>query len=471
MARRNKLIENVQITDLGDKGYAIGRTPVGEVILVEKAVPGDQVNVLILGKKKGLKKGKVQEFLKYSDQREEPFCQHFEHCGGCKWQNLNYHSQVSFKEKVVKDAIQRIAKEPSEKVDQIRPADEIKRYRNKLEYTFSSRRWLTPDEIASGSTFDDRHGLGFHIAGAFDKVLDIENCWLQEDLSNQIRNALRKFAMNSKLSFYDIKNNNGFLRNLIVRNTNSNQWMIIVVFGEKLPAEIEETLQFLSTNFPKITSLNYVVNHKKNSSISDLDVINWSGNKHITDQIGSIKYLIGPKSFFQTNSIQAKTLFDVVSDLGAFQRDEIVYDLYCGTGSISLYVANRCNRVIGIEIIPEAIVDAKENARLNNISNVEFVTGDVKDILSEDFRKLHGKPTSVITDPPRAGMHKTVVEYLLELECPKLVYVSCNPSTQARDILLLKEKYRLEKVVPVDMFPHTSHVEAVALLTLVQNNS
>lgn len=466
MARRKRIIEDISVIDIADKGNAIGKAPSGEiVILLGNTVPGDIVDMIYAKKKKGIKHGYVDKIKSYSEHRVEPKCDHFGTCGGCKWQNFNYQQQVLHKENAVKQAIKRIAKDDEDKVNQIVAADDIYNYRNKLEYTFSTKRWLTIEEINSDIDFSDRAGLGFHISGAFDKVLDIQTCHLQDDLTNKIRNVLRDLAVENEWPFYDIRNNNGFLRNVMVRNTTLNQWMVTIIFGrdDKLIPDVFEKLQL---QFPQVTSWNYIINSKANSSFHDLDVQHVSGTFHIKETLGDITYRISPKSFFQTNSYQAKKLYDTAVGMANVHAEDIVYDLYTGTGSIALYLAKHCKKVVGIEVISEAIEDAKINATNNKISNAQFLVGDVKDVMDPKFGETYGHPDIIITDPPRAGMHIDVVTTILEISPKKLVYISCNPSTQARDILLLKEKYSLDSITPVDMFPHTSHIEAVALLSL-----
>ena len=465
MRRRKKIIEGVEVIDIADKGYSIGRSPYGEVILVDGAVPGDNIDTIILRKKKGLKFGKVLKTNTYSEFRADPFCEHFEQCGGCKWQNLLYDKQAELKENAVKAAIRRIADDDDKKVLPILKAEKVKRYRNKLEYAFSNKRWLTEEEIKSGDPIETREAVGFHRAGAFDKVVEIEKCHLQDDLSNQIRNFLRDLAFDKGYSFFDIRNNIGLLRNLIIRNSTLGQWMVTVVFGERND-NIDHIMNALSSKFSMVTSWHYMINTKQNDSIYDLQAVHYSGEKGILENLGHIKCHIGPKSFFQTNSTQALNLYQTALDLAELNETDILYDLYTGTGTIGLFCARECKSVVGIEQIEEAINDAKANSILNDISNCEFIVGDVKDTLNEDFRAEHGDPDVLITDPPRAGMHPDVIETLLELLPPKIVYISCNPSTQARDIKMLKEKYELVKCKPVDMFPQTSHIECVALLVL-----
>ncbi len=467
MARKKKELANIEVIDIADKGHAIGKTNEGEiVILLGGCVPGDKVNMRVHRKKKGLKHGYVTEILSRSKDRVEPFCEYFGTCGGCKWQNLNYNIQSQLKEKAVKAAITRIAKDQENKVRPIISADKTQRYRNKLEYTFSTKRWLTVEEIDSGDTFEERNGLGFHIAGAFDKVLDIAHCYLQDNLSDEIRNTLRAFAKKNDWPYYDIRNNQGFLRNVVVRNSTLGHWMITFIFGRNDVTLINEVTSQMMAAFPQVTSWHYIVNQKANSSFNDLPCNHIGGATHISETLGDITYRISPKSFFQTNSYQAKLLYDAALQLANIGMEDIVYDLYTGTGSIALYLARSCKQVIGIEVIEEAIADAHLNASDNEITNATFLVGDVKDVLDPSFATTYGVADVIITDPPRAGMHEDVVNTLLTLSPSRIVYISCNPSTQARDILLLKEKYTLKEVVPCDMFPHTSHIESIALLEL-----
>ncbi len=474
MARKKRIIPDVEIIDIGDKGLAIGRTSDGEICLIDEGpVPGDVINMIYLRKKKGLKFGAVHEFIRLSPHRVDSFCKHFEYCGGCKWQHLDYSQQLHLKQSAVKNAIRRIAKEDDAKVKDIKGCTLNRYYRNKLEYTFSTKRWLTPLEISSAEAITNREGLGFHISGAFDKVLNIEECHLQDNHTDTLRNGFRELAATHGWSYYDIRAQKGLLRNLLVRNSTLNQWMVMVVFGEDDMKLIEEVMQHAVNNFPNVNSWYYMINMKANSSTSDLTAVHWAGETHIVEQLTPadkayppVKYKISPKSFFQTNSHQSSTLYDEAVHYAGLTGNEVVYDLYTGTGSIALYLANHAKKVVGIEIIKEAIEDAHINAAINGINNTEFVVGDVKDILDPDFTKHHGTPDVLITDPPRAGMQAEVIEYLLRIEAPKIVYISCNPSTQARDILMLSSKYKLSAVTPVDMFPHTSHIESVALLTL-----
>ena len=465
MRRKKKIIQDVEIIDIADKGNALGRTPEGEIILVAGAIPGDIIDTLILRKKKGLKFGRVAQTNVYSQYRTSSFCDHFGVCGGCKWQNLNYEKQAELKENAVKAAIRRIASDDEKKVKPIMAASITRYYRNKLEYAFSNKRWLTEKEINEGGQIENRHALGFHKAGAFDKVVDIAQCHLQEDLTNEIRNYIKEYAIEKSISFYDIRKNEGVLRNLIIKNTRDSQWMITLVFGAEGDI-VPELMSVLQNQFPEVTSWHYIINEKKNDSIHDQDVIHFGGSEKIQEKLDHLKCLIGPKSFFQTNPYQAEVLYKKAAEYANLQGDEVVYDLYTGTGTIALYLAHQCRSVVGIEQIAEAIEDAHLNADLNQIENCNFLVGDVKDTLDLKFQETYGSPDLVITDPPRAGMHEDVVDTLLQLEAKKIVYISCNPSTQARDIKILKGKYELVECTPVDMFPHTSHIENVALLHL-----
>ena len=467
MGRRKQVLTDIEVIDIADKGHAIGKTQEGEVvILLGGTVPGDKVDMRVHRKKKGLKHGYVTSIKSLSTDRVEARCQHFGTCGGCKWQSLDYSKQAELKERSVRNAIKRIAKDDESKVATIRAAESIYNYRNKLEYSFSTKRWLSEEEIRSGEQIEQRSGLGFHISGAFDKVLQIEKCHLQDDFSNQIRNQLGELAMSKGWSYYDIRNHKGLLRNVMVRNSTTGQWMITFIFGEDNEVLIQEVCSEMIAAFPEVDSWHYIINTKLNSSTSDLQSHHVRGETHITETLGDITYRISPKSFFQTNSLQAKTLYDVALDYAKIGAEDVVYDLYTGTGSIALYLAGSCKSVVGIEVIPEAIADAKINAEINEIDNAEFLVGDVNDILDTSFTDRYGTPDVLITDPPRAGMHADVVETLLQIACPRIVYISCNPSTQARDIDLMKTQYNLIAVTPVDMFPHTSHIESVALLEL-----
>jgi len=464
--RKAKRVENIHIIDFAHKGKTIGKGEDGFVYLIEGPVPGDTVNAIYYKKKKGLRIAKAIEYPVLSDRRTEPRCEHFGVCGGCKWQHTQYESQLYFKEKTVRDAVERIAHDDGSKVDSILRCDTIYNYRNKIEYSFCNSRWISEEEVESGAEITHRNAAGFHRPGVFNKVVDINTCHLQEVLGNEIRLFIRNYALQKDYTFFDYSNQTGLLRNLTLRNSSIGEWMVTVVFRDDNPEQIKDIMDKVSAHFPQITSLYYVINQKQNDTLYDQNYLLFRGKPKMVERLGDVRYEIGPKSFFQTNSAQAKHLFDVAVNYAQINKTDIVYDLYTGLGSIALYIADQCEKVIGIEEIPQAIEDAKDNQKLNGITNAEFFAGDCKDILTLDFMNVHGKPDVVITDPPRAGMHETVVQTLLKIESPKIVYISCNPATQARDLVLLNEKYELIKVKPVDMFPHTQHIESVALLKL-----
>ena len=408
----------------------------------------------------------ITTLIKPSEKRIPSFCKHFGTCGGCKWQHVDYSYQLTLKQQVVEDAFRRIGKVELKSIEPILGCEETIYYRNKLEFTFSSRVWLTREQIDSGETFD-RNALGFHTSGNFASVLQIDECYLQDEKVNTIRNAVYQFAVKHSYTFYNLKFHEGLLRNLIFRSTTLDEWMVTLCVAENDMEKIELMMNFINDNFPFITSLNYIINTKKNDTIYDQEVITFRGKNHIIEQLGNVRYKISTKSFFQTNSKQAKRLYDIVKDFGNFTKDDLVYDLYCGTGSIALYIANDCKKVVGIEQIPDAIVDANYNAELNKIDNCIFHAGTCEDILKEEFIATHSTPDIVVVDPPRAGLHEKVVNVLLEAAPKKIVYVSCNPATQARDVLLFSERYQVTKCQPVDMFPHTFHIENVVLLELI----
>jgi len=456
-------LERVEITDVAAEGKAIGKVD-EKVIFVPFVAPGDIVDIKITRKKKNFLEGKAVNFHKHSDEKIKPFCEHFGTCGGCKWQHLKYKDQLFYKQNQVEDNLKRIGKLELPEISNIIGSSKIVYYRNKLEFTFSNRKWLT--EISKEIDFSEINmdALGFHIPGMFDRVLDIENCYLQSSVSNDIRNSVKSFAIENNYSFYDIRKNEGFLRNLIIRSTTTNDLMVILSIAQNDKTKIENLLKFISEKFPQITSLMYVINEKKNDTISDLKIELYKGNPYIFEEMENLKFKIGPKSFYQTNSEQAYNLYKIVRDFAGLKGNEIVYDLYTGTGTIVNFISKSAKKVIGIESIPEAIDDAKLNSEINNIKNTDFYAGDILDVMNDEFISLHGNPNIVITDPPRAGMHKKVVEQILKILPEKIVYVSCNPATQARDLELMKENYLIEKVQPVDMFPHTHHVENVVLL-------
>ncbi len=467
MARKRnpQLVQNVHFTGIADKGRSVGRDAEGRVIFAEGPVPGDEADVLVTGKKKGFMMGVPQHYHRYSEARTEPFCQHYESCGGCHWQQLSYEAQAFHKQKVVEDALTRIGKVEVEDMRPILKAEKTRYYRNKLEFSFSNRRWLSREEIESGVS-NLENVLGFHRAGAFDKVVDISHCWLQEEPSNALRNGIKRIALEQGLSFHDNRVHAGFLRQVMFRITSLGEVLVLVSFYKNDQKKIRPFLDAILEEFPQAATLCYAINTKYNDYLFDQDMITYAGKGYVEEQLGHVRFKVGPKSFFQTNTYQARVLYDVVEEFAALSGEENVYDLYAGIGSIALYLARGCRQVVGIEEIPEAIEDARENAALNGITNAVFYAGDVKDVLSPEFAEKHGKPGLLVTDPPRAGMHPRAVEWLLHLESPRIVYVSCNPATQARDLSMLAEKYRVLKCQPVDMFPHTHHIENVALLEL-----
>jgi 23S rRNA (uracil1939-C5)-methyltransferase len=464
--RKRKLFQNVEIIDIADKGKAVGRDEKGEVIFVDGAVPGDVLDVMGLRKKKGVWQGIPHEFKKESPERQQAQCEHFEDCGGCKWQHFEYKGQIRYKEQSVRDAVRRIGKLEQTNILPIIGAPKIFHYRNKMEYSFSRHRWITEAEVQSGEEVDGRNALGLHRPGSWDKIVDLHYCHLQQEPGNTIRNEVKSFAIEQGWSFYDPRAQEGWLRALILRNNEEGEFMLTLVASERKEEQINELYDHLKDRFEAITSLYFIKNDKKNDSVADLDAEHWWGEEYLDMKIGDIHYKLGPKSFFQTNTQQAKNLYDKVIEMADFQGHENVYDLYTGIGSIALYVAPHVEKVVGIEEIEEAVADAQRNVQLNDEDRIQFYAGDVRDLLKAEFAREHGKPDVVITDPPRAGMHQDVVDMLLELESPKIVYVSCNPATQARDLNLLSKKYEIPKVQPVDMFPHTHHIEAVAQLKL-----
>ena len=464
-----KFLNNIQVIDIAEEGKGVGKSD-DLVIFIDKAVPGDVVDVELLRRKKKFYEGRIQNIVKPSDHRTEPFCEHFGVCGGCKWQHLNYDAQLLFKQKSVVDDLQRLAKVNTSGIEPILGSKETSYYRNKLEYTFSDKRWLTDGDMRSDQEME-MNALGYHIPGRFDKILDIEHCYLQADPSNTIRNKVREYALANKISFYNLKNHEGSLRNLIIRTSSTGELMVIVVFAYVEEEQIKGMMEFISNEFKNLKSLLYIINQKKNDTIFDQDIHVFEGADHIFENMNGLKFKIGPKSFYQTNSDQAFELYKITKDFAGFKGDELVYDLYTGAGTIANFIAGSVKSVVGIEYVPTAIEDAKINSEINAIKNTSFFAGDMKDILNVEFIQTHGKPDVVITDPPRAGMHADVVKRLLEMEAEKIVYVSCNAATQARDIALMKDKYEVSRIRPVDMFPHTQHVENVVLLTLNLNQA
>ena len=474
MGRRNKelpLLEQVTVADAGAEGMAVARVD-GLVVFVPFVVPGDVVDIQLYKKKKHYAEGRAVKFHSLSDLRVEARCPHFGVCGGCKWQTMSYPAQLEAKQRQVRDNLERLGNVDCSGMRPICGSDNIYYYRNKLEFTFSTKAWRTAEEIASGAPLPAHGALGFHIPQLFDKVLNIEHCALQADPSNDLRLAVRQYAEEHDLDYYDIRNHTGFLRNLVVRNTSTGQWMVIVIVAQDDTARLFPLLDMLAERFPQITSLQYIVNTKFNDSYGDLDVVTYRGSDHIEECMegyqGSrnLHFIINPKSFYQTNSAQAQRLYSFVAELAELQPGDTLYDLYTGTGTIALFLADKCRRVVGIEYVEEAIADAKANALRNGFDNTAFYAGDMAQVLTEEFIATNGRPDVVVTDPPRAGMHEKVVAQLLATAPRKIVYVSCNPATQARDLQLLAERYEVKRIQPVDMFPHTQHVENIAELVL-----
>ena len=461
--RKKPIFEKVLITDIADRGKAVGKDESGRVIFMENVVPGDLVDAQAIRKRKGVWQGIPIKFWTKSPDRVEPVCDHFEDCGGCKWQHLDYKVQVKFKEKTVRDAIKRIAKVKVENNLPIIPAPSIYQYRNKLEYSFSSKRWKTKKEIQLDQISPLNNALGFHPPGNFEKVVEIEKCWLQHDDSNQIRNFIKKYARENELPFFDPKEHVGLLRNIILRNNSRGDWMLILAFYEDHPLR-ENLLKAIVLKFPQVKSLYYAINRKKNDTLFDQKLICFHGAPFIEQHLDHVRFKIGPKSFFQTNPSQTLQLYRTARSFCKLEGFEVVYDLYTGLGSIALYIASACQKVIGIEEVEAAVEDAKENAALNNIKNAHFHAGQIRKILTNEFEQVYGKPDVIIVDPPRMGMHEQVVYRIMELGPQRIVYISCNPATQARDIGILGSKYINKKLQPVDMFPHTSHIESIALL-------
>ncbi len=476
MGRRNrqkfKLLEEIEILDAGSEGKAIAKFD-EQVVFVPFVVPGDVVDIQIIKKKKKFLEGKAVKFHKYSDLRIEAKCSHFGVCGGCKWQNLSYEQQLSYKQKQVKDNLERIGKIDLPEINPILPSAEIFNYRNKLEYTFSDRKWLVDFDKNEPADERDMNGLGFHIPGMFDRIVDIETCYLQAEPSNAIRLEVKDYAIENGISFYNARRWEGMMRNLIIRNTNEGDLMVVPVFRYHEMEIIEPFMEHLKNKFPEITSLMYIVNQKQNDDISDQEVILYHGKDHMIASMPSsndsskiLKFKIQPKSFYQTNSDQAYNLYKIAAECADLKGDEHVYDLYTGTGTIANFIAGSAKKVVGLEYVQSAIEDAFVNSKFNDITNTHFEAGAIEKIMDDEFIAEHGTPDVIITDPPRAGMHEKVIKQILKVAPKKVVYISCNPATQARDLALLDESYSVEKVQPVDMFPHTHHVENVVLLKL-----
>jgi 23S rRNA (uracil1939-C5)-methyltransferase len=462
------LLEKVTITDIGAEGNALARVD-NLVVFVPMLIPGDVVDIRIIKKRKKYLEGRVIKFHEYSADRIAPRCIHFGVCGGCKWQHLPYNLQLKYKGKQVIDNLKRIGKIELPEIDPIIGSSDIYMYRNKLEFTFSDKRWLTSEEVESDTKFEREGALGFHIPGLFDKVLDIKECHLQPDPSNHIRNAVRDYAIRQSLQFFDLREQKGFLRNIVIRNSLEGKVMVIVVFFHEDVEKREGLLDFLDSTFPQITSLLYVINQKRNDSLNDQEPVLYRGDNYLVEEMNGLKFRIGPKSFYQTNTRQALELYKIAAGFAGLTGKEIVYDLYTGTGTIANFIAGSASKVVGIEYVEDAVADAGINSGINNIGNTFFFAGDMKDILTDDFLSENGRPDVIITDPPRGGMHEDVVKVIANAAPAKIVYISCNPSTQARDIFLLSEYYKVKRVQPVDMFPHTHHVENVVLLERIES--
>jgi 23S rRNA (uracil1939-C5)-methyltransferase len=457
------LLHSVEVTGIAAEGKAIARH--GDmVIFVPFGAPGDIVDIQVTRKRRNYMEGRIVKIHGHSSMRIEPVCQHFGVCGGCKWQHLSYRHQLSFKQQQVIDHFKRIGKLDFPPPEEIVPSPETEFYRNKLEYTFTNRRWLTGEEVDSGKDIEDFRGTGFHITGRFDKVLDIKKCWLQADPSNSLRNTIRDYAVREDLEFFDLVKQEGFLRTLIIRTSSAGEVMVIIVFFRDSQPERQGLMEFIAGEFPGLTSLMYVVNPKANDTIHDLEVKLFSGRDHILEEMDGLKFRIGPKSFYQTNPEQARKLYGIVMDFASPRSQEVIYDLYTGTGTIAAFLARHCHRVVGLEYVPESVNDAIYNARLNNLDNLSFFAGDIREMLTPEFIGLNGSPHTLVTDPPRTGMHQAVVDRIIEIAPSRIVYVSCNSATQARDIQLMDRAYRISRMRPVDMFPHTHHVENVVLL-------
>jgi len=459
------LLYGLSVESIGAEGKAIARYE-NRVIFIPLVIPGDVIDVKISKMRHSYWEGNMTRLVTPSPDRREPVCKYFGICGGCKWQMLPYEDQLRFKAKQVSDQLTRIGKLNLPDILPILRASSSEFYRNKMEYTFSSRRWLVQEDMPTSGFPESPPGLGLHVRGLFDKVVDIEKCWLQPDPANEIRNEVRRFTLENDFSYFDLRNQSGMMRNLIIRCTSTNEWMVIVSFHEDQPDKIKLLMDHLASTFPFLTSLVYVINPKGNDTIYDLEVIPWYGRDHIIEEMEGLKFKISPKSFFQTNTQQVHKLYDVVRDFAGLTGSEVVYDLYTGTGTIAQFVAGKASKVIGVEQVPEAIQDAKENAALNGIKNVAFYTGDIRETLNAGFLEANGRPDVIILDPPRAGVHEDVLAVIRMAAPGRIVYVSCNPATQARDLAILADMYTIEAVQPVDMFPHTHHVENVVRLQL-----
>ncbi len=466
MSRKKKfhLFENIEVVDTAAKGKTVAKSPDGRVVFLSNAVPGDIVDIRTGRKRKSYYEGKAVKFHHLSDKRVDPVCEHFGLCGGCKWQHMNYQDQLAYKQKEVTNNLIRIGHLELPEITPIAGCEKIYFYRNKMEFSFSDSRWLTEEELKSDIEFEDKNACGFHIPGMWDKILDVNKCHLQEDPSNTMRNSIKKFAIDNGISFFNPRQRTGMLRTLMIRISSTGEIMLVIQFFKEDVEKLELLLNHIAENFKEITSLQYIINEKGNDSIYDQDIILFQGRDHIFEEMEGLKFKINAKSFYQTNSTQAYELYKIARDFAGLQGDEIVYDLYTGTGTIAQFVASKAKKVIGVEAVPQAIIDAKENARLNGIDNTVFYDGDMAKVFTQDFIEQNGHPDLIITDPPRDGMHQKVVMQILNILPEKVVYISCNSATQARDLALMKEQYVIEKSQAVDMFPQTHHVENVVLL-------
>ncbi len=469
MPRKNKfhIFENIEVIDTAAKGKSVAKSPDGRVVFLSNAVPGDIVDIRTGRKRKSYYEGKAIKFHHLSDKRVDPVCEHFGVCGGCKWQHMNYTDQLAYKQKEVTNNLIRIGHLDLPEITPIAGSSKTYFYRNKMEFSFSDSRWLTEDELKSDKTFDDKNACGFHIPGMWDKILDIKKCHLQEDPSNTLRNSIKEFALNHGISFFNPKQQKGMLRTLMLRISSTGEIMVVIQFFEEDKEKREALLNFIRDQFKEVTSLQYIINQKGNDSIYDQEVVLFSGRDHIFEEMEGLQFKINAKSFYQTNSSQAYELYKIARDFADLSGNEIVYDLYTGTGTIAQFVASKAKKVIGVEAVPEAILDARSNAELNKIENTVFYDGDMAKVFTQDFIIENGKPDVIITDPPRDGMHKKVVEQILNILPEKVVYISCNSATQARDLSLMKDHYAIERSQAVDMFPQTHHVENVVLLKLI----
>ena len=463
--RKNISLENIEVINTASKGKSIARHD-GRVIFINGAIPGDICNITVFKKRRKYWEARIDKIIKKSKYRIEPKCSHFGTCGGCKWQNMQYDAQLNFKQNEVLNNLSKIGGVTIDKYNKILGSKKTYNYRNKMEFTFSNKRWLTQEEILSNENIADKNALGFHVPGMFDKVIDIKTCHLQDEPSNTIRNRIREFALNNKLSFFDLKKQEGLLRNLMIRISKIGEIMVLVQFFNDDSKKINLLMSFIKDSFSEITSLLYTINTKPNNTIYDQEIICYSGKNYIREKIENLTFKIGPKSFFQTNSEQAKLLYSSVRKLANIKNNDVVYDLYTGTGTIAQFISNNAKKVVGIDSVPEAIDAAMESAKDNNIRNCIFYSGDMKNIFSDEFILKNGKPDVIIADPPRDGMHKKVIEQLLKILAKRIIYVSCNTATQARDLALLKEKYNIKEIQSVDMFPHTHHVENILSLDL-----